>query len=151
MWPPTRCWRISGKRVPNELCPTYRVLAGASPGEHPVAFGDGQSEHPLFRERRSTRGAPNRLYGRVGYQRHVRHPEVDGHPPGVSVGPKPSHRLSLHAEALLVDEPNRNMVLHTVSQSYPTRKLYVHRRPDIQAVGLHRLLRRHHDKALAMY
>src|SRR5919202_3760320 len=63
-----------------------------------------------------------------------------GEPRRVFAGPDASDRVSLHAETLLLAEPDGNLAEYPGAEAAPARLLHLGRGPQAEDRGLHRLL-----------
>ena len=65
-------------------------------------------------------------------------------------GPRASHRLPLHAQACLMAQPNRDLVLHPGAKAPPPRQFRQQESTAHQDRAVHHLLQQHHGKALPL-
>ena len=83
----------------------------------------------------------------LGVEGRIGHAALNADACQLSRATQPAHCLPLHAAALLLHEPNRNLVLHPRTRRRLSRKFLL-RRGTVQRIArLHRLLQRNHDQA----
>src|SRR5271157_4966016 len=90
-----------------------------------VARDVRQPQHASFRRRGPPGGAAMRHHRRSGREGQVRHSRLHGDAGGLPARCQPPHHLPLHAEACLMDQSDRDLVLYPGAQAAPPWQLHV--------------------------
>src|ERR1019366_10800786 len=110
----------------------------------------GQPEHAPVGESGPVRGRDVRNKGRPGGEGQERGIAIAGDPEGVPVGSQAPNSVRVYAEALLVAEPDRDLVRHPVAETAAKIELRVAGRPGKEGDAVHRLLQRDDGQAYAV-
>ena len=86
----------------------------------------------------------------LGEKEKVRCPSVHGNTRGILARTEPSHHVPLHAEARVLDQPDRNLVLDPGQEASPARQFHIEGTSSAADREFHRLLQCHHGETLPL-
>src|SRR5208283_3662772 len=115
-----------------------------------VARDVRQPQHASFRRRGPPGGGAMRHHRRSGREGQVRRSRLHGDAGGLPARCQPPHHLPLHAEACLMDQSDRDLVLYPGAQAAPPWQLHVQGASQAADRGVHRLLQPDHGQALPL-